>query len=94
MSAFPFIRKIIMKDKIEKFCVENEIDVLFADGFDDAIIGVGRSFDKYKVIYDKSKVIKKLMEDMTCEEAEEYFEYNIIGAYVGDGTPMFLEELE
>ena len=83
-----------MKDKIEKFCVENEIDVLFADGFDDAIIGVGRSFDKYKVIYDKSKVIKKLMEDMTCEEAEEYFEYNIIGAYVGDGTPMFLEELE
>lgn len=94
MSAFPFIRKIIMKDKIEKFCVENEIDVLFADGFDDAIIGVGRSFDKYKVIYDKSKIIKKLMEDMTCEEAEEYFEYNIIGAYVGDGTPMFLEELE
>ena len=94
MSAFPFIRKIIMKDKIEKFCAENEIDVLFADGFDDAIIGVGRSFDKYKVIYDKSKVIKKLMEDMTCEEAEEYFEYNIIGAYVGDGTPMFLEELE
>ena len=94
MSAFPFIRKIIMKDKIDKFCVENEIDVLFADGFDDAIIGVGRSFDKYKVIYDKSKVIKKLMEDMTCEEAEEYFEYNIIGAYVGDGTPMFLEELE
>lgn len=74
-----------MKDKIEKFCVENEIDVLFADGFDDAIIGVGRSFDKYKVIYDKSKVIKKLMEDMTCEEAEEYFEYNIIGAYVDDG---------
>ena len=94
MSAFPFIRKIIMKDKIEKFCVENEIDVLFADGFDDAVIGLGRSFDKYKVIYDKSKVIKKLMEDMTCEEAEEYFEYNIIGAYVGDGTPMFLEELE
>jgi len=94
VSALPFIRKIIMKDRIEKFCVENEIDVLFADGFDDAVIGLGRSFDKYKVIYDKSKVIKKLMEWMTCEEAEEYFEYNIIGAYVGDGTPMFLEDLE
>ena len=25
-----------MKNKIEKFCVENEIDVLFADGFDDS----------------------------------------------------------
>jgi len=85
VSALPFIRKIIMKDRIEKFCAENEIDVLF---------GLGRSFDKYKVIYDKSKVIKKLMEWMTCEEAEEYFEYNIIGAYVGDGTPMFLEDLE
>ena len=83
-----------MKDKIEKFCVESEIDVLFADGFDDAIIGLGRCFNTYKVIYDKSKLIKKLMEDMTMEEAEEFFEFNIIGSYVGDGTPVFIEELE
>ena len=34
------------------------------------------------------------MEDMTMEEAEEFFEFNIIGSYVGDGTPVFLEELE
>lgn len=31
---------------------------------------------------------------MTEEEAMEYFEYNIIGAYVGDKTPEFIETIE
>lgn len=28
---------------------------------------------------------------MTNEEAIEYFEYNIIGAYVGEKTPTFIQ---
>jgi hypothetical protein len=30
------------------------------------------------------------MKDMTSEEAEEYFEFNVQGAYVGENTPAFL----
>jgi len=32
------------------------------------------------------------MEDseMTEEEALDYFEYNVIGSYMGDGTPIFI----
>jgi hypothetical protein len=31
--------------------------------------------------------------DMSYEEAEEFFEYNQIGAYVGESTPCFLTTL-
>ena len=62
-----------------------------ADGFDEAIIGTVERFGDSEaiILYDKEKVIQILMKDMTREEAEEYFYYNIIGAYVGEGTPAF-----
>lgn len=28
------------------------------------------------------------------EQAEEYFEFNLAGAWVGESTPIYLEELE
>ena len=82
-----------MRDKIETFCEENEIEILFCDGYDDAIIGLGQSFNTYKVIYDRNKILAILENDMTDEEAIEFFEYNIIGAYVGESTPIFTVDL-
>ena len=82
-----------MRQKIETFCKENDITCLFADGFDDAVIGLGCCFNSYKVIYDKKKVVEILCKDMNYDEAIEYFEFNIIGAYVGEETPVFLEDL-
>jgi hypothetical protein len=37
-------------------------------------------------------ILQALMEDneMSDEEALEYFEYNVIGAYVGEGTPIYI----
>ena len=33
-------------------------------------------------------------EDMSHEEAQEYFDFNVIGAWVGEGTPIFIEVIE
>lgn len=68
-------------------------DLLLADGFDDAILGICHSFGKESVVcYDQRKVLDILIsQGMTEEEAIEYFDYNIIGAYVGEKTPCFLE---
>ena len=41
-------------------------------------------------MYDKQRVIEKLMKVMTDEEAYEFFEYNQLGAWMGDGTPGFI----
>jgi hypothetical protein len=71
----------------------NDEELLFADGFDDCIIGVASRFGQENhVAYDMGKCIEKLMADgMTNEEAVEYFEYNIIGSYVGEKTPTFIQ---
>jgi len=67
-------------------------DMVVMDGFDDCIAGICSRFGQEDiVIYDYDKIIEKLMDDgMDMAEAEEYFDFNIIGAWVGDGTPAFL----
>jgi len=66
--------------------------MLLADGFGDAIIGVGeRSGSGNVVVYDADHCLKILVTDgMTYDEAQEYFSFNTTGAYVGKGTPMFV----
>ena len=65
-------------------------EALFADGFDDAIIGVAQQFNIMSVAYNRDKCIEILMKDMDQLEAIEYFEFNVIGAYVGEQTPTFI----
>ena len=45
------------------------------------------------VAYDYDKVIEILTEDMSYEDAVEYFEFNIIGAWMGETTPLFIRVL-
>jgi hypothetical protein len=42
------------------------------------------------VAYDTTKIVEILSRSMTVDEAYEYFEFNILGAYVGERTPMFV----
>ncbi len=67
-----------------------------ADGFDDAFIGTTISaFDRKQVaVYDYDKCLLILMHDnhMKEEDAIEYFDYNVIGAWVGNGTPIFMNQ--
>ena len=81
-----------LKEKVEDMLGEDE-NVLLVDGFDDAFIGIGRQFGKPFAIYERSKCIDILKEDMSEDEAEEYFQYNVEGAWVGENTPIFLDEI-
>ena len=75
-----------MIDRIMEWFPEEEI--VLADGFDKAIIGV--SNNDMRVIYSKSLCIYILMsQGMDEDEALEYFEYNVSGAYVGEKTPIW-----
>lgn len=63
-------------------------EILIADGFDDAIIGI--DIKSMRLIYSVTKCIDILMIDMTDYlEAFEYFEFNVSGAYVGEKTPIW-----
>lgn len=74
-----------MIDKIVEWFPEDE--VLVADGFDDAIIGIDS--DSMRLIYSVSKCIELLSKDMDEEEAVEYFDFNVRGSYVGEKTPIW-----
>ena len=74
--------------------IENYQDeeILKADGFDDAVIGI--EVHSMRLIYSVQKCIDILKEDEMDEiDAIEYFEYNVLGAYVGEKTPIWCEDL-
>lgn len=64
-----------------------EYDFLIADGFNDAIIGVDET--SMRLIYSVRKCLEILQEYLDEEDAIEYFEYNVSGAYVGEQTPIW-----
>jgi hypothetical protein len=73
---------------------EYDEDILCADGFDEAIIGVVHVGSNTIALYDMEKCIEILMrDDMNYEEAYEFFIYNVLGSYVGEKTPAFAEFL-
>ena len=72
---------------------ENNPDALFADGLDDGIIGFGNQATLAPVvIYDYDKCVQIFMKenDWSREEAIEWMEFNVVSAYVGESTPIFI----
>jgi hypothetical protein len=83
-----------------------EDEVLLADGWEDCFIGTGSVFAgsaglRRVAVYDLPKMIDKLIKESSancadqCEcdhygEAVEYLEFNVLGAYVGPNTPVYV----
>ena len=70
--------------------------MLMADGLDDAIIGEVSSFGREgTILYSVQKIINILVErdEMTPDEALDFYCYNIAGSYNGPGMPTFLDDL-
>lgn len=75
------------KEIIDQF--EDE-ELLFIDGFDDAIIGVDTV--SYRVVYNKEIMIEVLIaEGMSYEDALDHFSENINKADVGEKTPIYCQ---
>jgi len=59
--------------------------------YDEAIIGVvERAGGSPIIAYDTQKILDILERTMPMEDAQEYFDYNILGAYMGDRTPVYI----
>jgi hypothetical protein len=81
-----------MKNIKETVAEYNE-EAFLMDGYDDAIIGICYQFGRSPVVaYDREKVIQILMKDMSRDEAEEFWDFNQIGSWMGEGTPVFIEK--
>ena len=97
-----------LKAEIQLFCqgMEGEdSEILLADGFEEASIGIGGQYSKQAVaIYDMEKCIDILVDQFTENEpqdkeqvyldAVEYFNFNVLQAWVGEYTPIFMSSWE
>ncbi len=91
-----------MQKKTEKLELREEIaesnpDALLCDGFDEAIIGLADRINLGPVVaYSVEKIIEILInrDGMSHEEALEFYHYNIVGAWMGEYTPIFITKLE
>lgn len=79
---------------LEKLIEQNpHLEFLKADGFDNCVIGY--EIETNRLIYDVDKMIEKLQDDIPNRDtALEYLEYNVLGAYVGEHTPIYMQGLE
>ncbi len=69
-------------------------ELLLADGFEGAFLGIAERFGWSQPVaaYDLERCIEIMMErvGMSREGAQEFFSYNVIGAWVGAATPIFI----
>jgi hypothetical protein len=66
---------------------------IILDGLDEAIVGITEEFGTgRRILYSKDKILDILMKRdlMTYSEAEEFYDYNILGLYSGEQNPIFL----
>jgi hypothetical protein len=80
-------------EEVRAWIAEMNPEALLADGFEDAIIGVAERCSKEPlVVYDIQKCVQILVtrDGMTEEEALEFLEFNTLGAWMGEMTPLFL----
>lgn len=77
--------------------VDDVEDLLLADGFEDACVGVvERCGQPAHLVYDRDKCVEILVErdGMRPDEAEEFLQFNVVSAWVGPNTPGFLRRIK
>lgn len=72
---------------------ERNPEALMADGLEDAVIGMARRAGMEVIAYSYEKCLEVLERDqgMQYESAVEWMEFNVVGAYVGEQGPVFIE---
>lgn len=88
-----------LTERIESY---GYLNVVIMDGYDDAFVGImehtdPETFEEIQTaVYSYEKIIAILMKDnMTEEEAVDYYDYNIVRAlnYYGKGAPEIIYEV-
>jgi hypothetical protein len=70
---------------------------LLMDGFDEALIGFSKRINEpLLAVYKWQRMVQilKNRDKMSYEEAVEYIEYNCIGAWIGEQTPIIVMPIE
>jgi hypothetical protein len=84
------------RDDIQTYLEDREQTVLLADGFEHAFLGTTQRMNEpLLAVYSYSLMIETLMlrDGMSYTEAEEYIDFNVVGAWVGEQTPIIIHPI-
>jgi hypothetical protein len=84
------------RQQIEDFFEDTGMKVLLMDGFDEAFIGTSQRINEPMLaVYSYDMMLDLLMDrdGMELDVAEEYIEYNCVGAWIGEQTPIIVRSL-
>lgn len=82
-------------EEVSGFLEDADMSAISADGFDDAILGVATDFNsESRIVYSVTGCINILMQrdGMTYVDALEHFSFNVQGAYIGEQTPIWVDD--
>ena len=85
------------RPEIQEMLENQDMSLLLLDGFDEAFIGwTDRINEPQVACYDYPKMVDLLMarDSMTYDEAVEYIDFNVLGAWVGETTPFIVRPLD
>lgn len=89
-------RTMTTREQIDEYLKEMDETTLLMDGFEDAFIGFSQRInDPILAVYSYDKMVEVLMfrDGMDYDEATEYIDFNCVGAYVGEQTPIIVRSL-
>jgi hypothetical protein len=96
ITDYVLLSEMIHPDDCECGCAEeNRASLLKLDGFDDCYLGVAESYGELPaLVYDQQKILENLQSDgMSLEESQEFYDFNILGSYLGEKMPIFLNRI-
>jgi hypothetical protein len=89
---------MVMNEKeLNNYLSYSDEEIMVMDGFAEAFIGTSQRCGQPRIaVYSMTKMIEVLMDrdGMDVLEATEYIYYNCIGAWMGELTPVIVEDLD
>ena len=81
-------------DKVKASLSRLNPEAVLAGGFDDALIGYAETEKGFVALYSVQRCIKVLETEQGIDEldAREHLDVNVIGSFLGEYTPLFVEE--
>jgi hypothetical protein len=79
-------------EEVKLMLEEENPEALLFDGHESALVGVSRRCGQpVLAVYDEELIIQSLIaQGLDAEEAVEFYEFNVAGAWVGPMTPIIL----
>lgn len=96
-NTLPKRGTMLSREKLNDYLNEIGEPILLMDGFDEACIGLSQRINEPMLaVYSYEKMVDLLVErdGMDAEEAMEFIDFNCVGAWIGERTPIIVMPIE